>query len=326
MIAPVLGHKGGPPDPPLQFARSVAQCLAHSTVASGYSESVHPWQPDWQPVGPRATRPEEAEQATVVTFFPHPQEFFSGQSWPLLTPLEEKTLQLAHLGIDQLVLLPFNRTLAALSAEDFVEQVLIRGLQARQISVGCDFRFGKDRSGDVDLLAAIATRHHIPVTRVPLKQDGQGRISSSRIRQALRDGNLAEATRLLGRPYTLTGRVVHGRHLGRELGFPTANLKLPADKYLPRQGVYRVQVCGVTDPPAEPRLGVMNIGYRPTVSGQDLSLEVHLLNWSGDLYGRSLTVSLEDFLRPEQTFNSLDDLKAQIEADCRAAALPSVIL
>ena len=262
----------------------------------------------------------ERTYATVLTFFPHPQEFFSGQSRPLLTPLDEKALQLKRLGVEQLVLLPFNRELAELSPQAFVETILIQKLQARRISVGMDFRFGHRRAGSSEDLRAIATDHKIPVFVVPLKFCDDERISSSRIRQALQMGNLTQAEQLLGRPYSLTGRVIKGQQLGRTLGFPTANLKLPSEKFVPRNGVYSVKVYGVPDPlnPA-PLPGVMNIGYRPTIEGQTQTVEVHLLNWFGDLYGQTLTVSLEAFLRPEQKFDSLDSLKAQIGRDCDAA-------
>ncbi len=253
---------------------------------------------------------------TVVTFSPHPQAYFSGISRPLLTPMAEKAWQLAQLGIRQLVMLPFDGTLAELAPETFVEEILVKGLQAERISVGSDFRFGKGRSGNAEGLQAIAAKYGVPVVLVPLKHEKGGRISSSRIRQALQTGELDIATHLLGRPYSLTGQVVRGKQLGRTIGFPTANLQLPSDKYLPRTGVYSVRVYGAAP---EPLCGVMNIGSRPTVNGQDVSVEVHVMNWTGDLYGRLLTVSLEGFVRPEQKFDSLDGLKAQIAADCLVA-------
>lgn len=300
-------------------ARSIA-ALHSGAIATGYSHLSDHAQPITaehlaQSASQSASRFLTA-QATVVTFSPHPQEYFSGVPKPLLTPIAEKTWQLAQMGIEQLVMLPFNLALAELRPEAFVAQILIKGLQAERISVGSDFRFGKDRCGDAQMLERIAARYGVPVTQVPLKHEKGDRISSSRIRQALQSGHLEVATRLLGRPYLLTGRVVRGQQLGRTLGFPTANLQLPADKYLPRTGVYSVRVYGID---TEPWPGVMNIGHRPTVSGQTLSVEVHLLGWSGDLYGQMLTVSLEGFVRAEQKFDSLEQLKAQIAADCRVA-------
>jgi riboflavin kinase/FMN adenylyltransferase len=255
--------------------------------------------------------------ATVATFCPHPQEFFTGQRRPLLTPLDEKVEQLWALGVEQLVLLPFNTALAAMSPTEFVEQILVKNLQPQKISVGQDFCFGRNRSGTAQDLQAIAATYGITTEIVPLHTSNGDRISSSAIRQALQAGDLSLAAHLLGRPYTLVGQVVYGQQLGRTIGFPTANLQVPPEKFLPRQGVYAVQVdSSILKPEERPWPGVMNIGYRPTVDGVKQTIEIHLLDWSGDLYGQPLTVSLERFLRPEQKFASLDALKAQIQADC----------
>lgn len=257
---------------------------------------------------------------TVVTFYPHPREFFSGRARPWLTPLSEKAIFMRRLGVEQLVLLPFSRELANLSPPDFVEAILINRLQARHISVGADFRFGRQRAGDVALLAKLATQRGVQVTIVELAQDSGDRISSSRIRQALGVGDMSQAQQLLGRPYCLAGRVVQGQQLGRQLGFPTANLQVLPEKFLPRTGVYSVMVYGVPNQlPQQGVPGVMNLGVRPTVDGQQQTVEVHLLNWQGNLYGCTLTVALVGFLRPEQRFDSLDQLKTQIQADCAAA-------
>jgi len=268
----------------------------------------------------------EAAFPTVVTFSPHPHEYFSGTARPLLTPVAEKAWQLAQLGVQQLVMLPFNQALAELSPQDFVEKILIQGLKAQRISVGGDFHFGKGRSGNSQNLADIAGAYGVPVIQVPLKHAQGDRISSSRIRTALQSGEPEIATRLLGRPYTLTGRVVKGQQLGRTIGFPTANLQVPQKKYLPRTGVYSVRVYGAKSTATASRgadeealQGVMNIGNRPTVDGQSLSIEVHILGWDGDLYDKTLTVSVESFVRAEQKFESLDQLKAQIEKDCEQA-------
>jgi riboflavin kinase / FMN adenylyltransferase len=255
---------------------------------------------------------------TVVTFDPHPQAFFTGQARTLLTPLIEKQDCLSALGIEQLVLLPFNQVLASLSPQEFVDKILVQGLQVRGISVGFNFRFGHRRQGTTTDLVAIAAAYGVPVNIVPPQCCEAGeRISSSSIRQALKEGDLERVQRLLGRPYSVTGQVVQGQQLGRTLGFPTANLALPPDKLLPRLGVYYVRVSGPAWTGTQP--GVMNLGYRPTVDGKQLSVEVHLLNWSGDLYGQSLTVQLLQFLRSEQPFSNLEALRLQIQADCAAA-------
>ncbi|NET01916.1 MAG: bifunctional riboflavin kinase/FAD synthetase [Sphaerospermopsis sp. SIO1G2] len=283
--------------------------------------------------------PQKSIYSTVVTFDPHPQEFFSGQRRTLLTPLDEKVEQLRSLGVEQLVLLPFNQELSALSPEDFVEKVIVKQLQCQQLSVGEDFCFGKKRMGTARDLQTIAARYNIPVTIVPIQTDtdhppintdcshnpqiiDDGRISTSSIRQSLEAGDITKANRLLGRLYTLTGVVVTGQKLGRTIGFPTANLQPQTDKFLPRHGVYAVRVFILNhspDTPPIPRMGVMNIGNRPTVNGTNSSIEVHLFDWSGDLYGQKLVVELVRFLRPEQKFSNLEALKNQIQLDSTIA-------
>lgn len=255
---------------------------------------------------------------TVLTFDPHPQEFFSGQPRTLLTPRVEKAEQLKSLGVDQLVLLPFDRDLAQLEPRTFVEEILVDQLQAKRISVGQDFHFGRKRAGTAVDLQAIAANYGIETTIVPLYILDGKRVSSSKIRQALTQGDLDTAHRLLGRSYSLTGTVVKGQQLGRTLGFPTANVQLPPNKFLPRWGVYSVWVEGLS---FQSKPGVMNVGCRPTVAGDRPTVEVYLLDWSGDLYGQTLTVHLAHFLRPEAKFDSLDALKTQIQKDCETAKL-----
>lgn len=256
-------------------------------------------------------------EVTVVAFNPHPQAFFSGQDQPLLTPLPEKVKLLEDLGVNQLVLIPFDQALANLSPQAFVEDILVAKLQAQYISVGFNFFFGYKRAGTAQDLVAIAGQHQIPVSITEPQTNGSEPISSSAIREALLQGNLEKAHQMLGRAYDLTGPVVTGQQLGRTLGFPTANLQVPMDKFCPRTGVYSVSVT--SELWSQPQRGVMNWGCRPTVDGQQPSLEVHLLDWSGDLYGHTLTVHLQQFLRSEQKFASLETLKAQIQADCEIA-------
>lgn len=258
-------------------------------------------------------------RATVVTFSPHPKEFFTGEPRSLLTPQEEKVLHLEAIGVQQLVLLPFNRELANLTPQQFVEEILVNQLQARQVSVGADFCFGCKRAGTAATLQSIAATFGIGVTIVPLLLFQGKRISSSAIREALLSGDLQTANRMLGRSYRLVGQVVKGQQIGRTIGFPTANLQLLGDKLVPCRGVYAVRVSGIGS--ESPVLGVMNIGNRPTVNGMSQTIEVHLLDWSGDLYGKTLIVELEKFIRPEQKFGSLDELKTQIQADCETARL-----
>lgn len=266
-----------------------------------------------------SSNPKSAQKTrvkTVVTFDPHPQEFFSGQTRTLLTPLAEKQPYLKSLGVEQLILLPFNQDLACLSPQDFVEKILIQQLQAQHISIGFNFRFGHRRAGTAADLMAIAATFGVPVQVVSPQADHGEQISSSAIRQALQSGKVERANCLLGRSYCLVGEVLPGQQLGRTLGFPTANLDLPPEKFLPKLGVYSVFVQG--GPLEQPQAGVLNLGYRPTVEGKQLLAEVHLLDWSGTLYGQTLTVQLEKFLRPEQRFADLQALQAQIQADCQA--------
>ncbi|MEA5581727.1 bifunctional riboflavin kinase/FAD synthetase [Nodularia harveyana UHCC-0300] len=283
--------------------------------------------PKFPPRSP--TPPQEQTYSTVVTFDPHPLEFFTGQPRTLLTPLDEKVEQLRSLGVEQLVLLPFDQELSALSPQDFVNQILVQKLQCRRISVGQDFCFGKQRRGTAQDLQSLAAQHHIPVTIVSLQTytdkapTQEAPISTSLIRHYLESGDIKNANLLLGRPYILRGTVIPGQKMGRTIGFPTANLQLPKEKFIPRQGVYAVRAAILSDTPdattTQKIVGVMNIGNRPTVNGSNLSVEVHLFDWSSDLYGKKLTVQLVEFLRPEQKFPSLDELKTQIQLDCTVA-------
>lgn len=257
---------------------------------------------------------------SLVSFSPHPKEFFTGDKIQLLTPISEKAQYLESLGFKQLILLPFDQKLADLTPQQFVEEILVKQLQAQQISIGEDFRFGCQRKGTAIALQNIAANFGITVNINTLKkfnnnQEQPVRISSSLIRRALTHGAIEQANFMLGRPYSLIGKVVKGQQIGRTIGFPTANLQLPIDKFLPRYGVYAAHVSWENFTVR----GVMNIGCRPTVEGESPTVEVHLLNWKGDIYDKTLTVSLQKFLRSEQEFPSLDALKQQISSDCQAA-------
>ena len=313
-------------------ASAKEELLTPTAVALGKFDGVHlGHQRVIQPVLQSAQGEQNPVRpySTVVTFDPHPQEFFTGLPRDLLTPLDEKVAQLRSLGVEQLVLLPFDRELSALSPEEFVDKILVQQLKCQQISVGQDFCFGQKRMGTAQDLQALAAKYNIPVTIVPIKTDtdilpatDDARISTSLIRESLEVGDIPKANRLLGRPYTLIGEVVTGQKLGRTIGFPTANIQLPKDKFLPRHGVYAIEAIIHNETPDKSptqQFGVMNIGNRPTVNGIDIRVEVHLLDWSGDLYGKNLPVQLVKFLRPEQKFPSLEALKNQIQLDCTAA-------
>lgn len=297
-----------------------ADALTPTAIALGNFDGVH--RGHRQVIAPifgsatpsHAVVPTATGCPTVVTFDPHPRAFFSGDRRPLLTPLDEKAKALEDLGVEQLVSLPFDAKLAALGPEAFVE-FLLAALDPRLIAIGRDFRFGCQRAGTAADLQRLATRSGVEVAIAELKRAGGDRISSSRIRQALAAGEVATATDLLGRPYSLCGTVVVGQRLGRTIGFPTANVRVPDEKFLPRFGVYCVRALVEQ----ASLLGVMNLGMRPTVSGTLPTIEVHLLDWSGDLYGRAITIELIAYMRGEQKFPNLDALKAQIADDCDAA-------
>lgn len=250
---------------------------------------------------------------TVISFEPLPQEYFGAENAPArLTPLREKLVLLKSLGIDQLLCLPFNRALAETTAEQFIERILVQGLGIRHLVVGDDFRFGKDRRGDFSMLQTTgeACGFGVSDTRTLVCNDDT-RVSSTRIREALAAGKLQQAHQLLGRPFTMSGRVVHGDKRGRELGFPTANI--PANKPVcPLHGVFAVSVEGAADHPVS---GVCNVGTRPTFNASGFLIEVHLLDFSGDLYGKRLTINWLKKLRSEQRFDTFEDLVTQIHKD-----------
>jgi riboflavin kinase/FMN adenylyltransferase len=261
---------------------------------------------------------------TVVSFWPHPREVLRGEVRLRLDLPEEQLDLLAPLGIHQLVLVPFDTALAALTPEAFVRQVLVDSLQARRLAVGENFRFGAGRSGGVQDLQRLGEALGIAVEVVPILADGEGRLSSSRIRAALAGGDLAAAARLLERPYRFRGRVVRGRGLGRTLGWPTANLQVDGRKFLPLEGVYAARAWLVeaeTGAPPQPAMAaVMNLGPQPTVDPLAPSaVEVHLLDRCLELDGQSLLVEPVALLRRQCRFESLEALSAQIGADAAEA-------
>jgi len=252
----------------------------------------------------------------VLTFQPHPREFFRPQDPPFrLTQPAERADALAALGVELLYELRFDADFSHITGEDFITNVLHQGLGAAHLACGADFAFGHRRSGDISLLTKRAEELGIGLTVVPAVADAQGPISSGRIRRLLQDGYPERAALLLGRPYSIRGVVIHGDARGRTIGFPTANV--PLGRHLePARGVYAVTV---RLPDGKVVKGVANIGQRPTVGGTQSRLEVNLFDFAEDLYGQELTVSLHDFIRDEQKFASFDALKAQILQDAAQA-------
>jgi riboflavin kinase/FMN adenylyltransferase len=256
--------------------------------------------------------------ARVLTLEPHPRAFFKTLPEPFrLTPPAQKIRLLRALGVDDVIVLPFTEALAALTAEEFIDSVLVKQYGAKHLVAGFDFVFGRQRGGDMRLLRNWLTAQRIGATEVMALRDAKGEIvSASRIREALQKADLPLATSLLGRPFALAGTVVPGAQRGRTLNFPTANIEL-GDYQRPRFGVYTVMAHRLGD---EARLpGVANIGVRPTVGGGAALLEVHLFDFNADLYGEAWEVELLDFLRPETRFDSLDALRVQMLDDVMTA-------
>lgn len=252
----------------------------------------------------------------VVIFEPQPREYFSPGTAPArLSRLRDKLELLAGEGIDRVLCLAFNQRLRGLSAAEFVNTVLVAGLGVRHLEVGDDFRFGCDRLGDFTFLAEAGRAHGFTLEAARTVEEAGVRVSSTEVRKALAAVDFPQAERLLGRPFRIGGRVLHGQKLARQLGWPTANVQLKRRR-VPLTGVYLVSA--LIDGRAWP--GVANIGVRPTVAGDGRPhLEIHLLDFTGDLYGRRLTVEFHQKLRDEQRFASLEALKSAIDADVAAA-------
>ncbi len=255
--------------------------------------------------------------AVVITFEPQPFEYFVPEKAPArLSRFREKVEALRAYSIQKLCVLRFNRQLAEMQAETFIQKLLVEGLNVRYLVVGDDFRFGKDRQGDFALLQQVGKQQGFQVVNMHTFAIEDMRVSSTRIREALQDGDLAVAEKLLGRPYRMSGRVAHGDKRGRKMGYPTANIHLHRAK-VPLNGVYAVQLYGIDE---EPVNGVANIGVRPTISGSDKALlEVHLFDFKRDIYGEHVQVYFLKKLREEQKFASLEQLIEQIHIDSAQA-------
>ena len=254
--------------------------------------------------------------AVALSFEPLPREFFArGNPPPRLLLPRAKVEQLLALGVDQVGLLRFDDRLSSLTAEEFARVVLRDRLSAREVWVGPEFRFGKGRAGDIALLRQVGAGLGFDADEIaPVELEGE-RVSSTRIRAALQAGDFTTATRLLGRPYAIGGHVVHGKQLGRELGFPTANLRF-SGKTPALSGIYATWVHGVG---SMPRASVSSLGTRPTVAGVEPLLEAHLFDFNGDLYGRRIEIEFVAKLRDELKFPDLDSLTEQMHRDADEA-------
>lgn len=255
--------------------------------------------------------------AVVLTFEPHPREYFSPDDAPArLASLREKLLLLAAAGVDRTYVCRFDARFAAQPAESFIDDTLVRGLRTRHLYIGDDFRFGARRLGNFAMLREAGQRHGFGVESMPTLDVAGERVSSSAVRTALAEADLDHAARLLGRPYSIAGRVSHGDKIGRQLGFPTANIQMKHRRPA-LSGVYAVSVEGLADSPVR---GVANIGVRPTATANGRArLEVHLFDWTQDCYGAHIRVHFLHRLRAERKFASLDALRAQIAVDTELA-------
>ena len=251
-------------------------------------------------------------QSVVMTFEPHPIKVVKpGNGPPLITPAEQKLKLIAEAGIDVILCLPFNTEFAAISAKDFVNELLVKKIGVKEIVVGYDYSFGAGRQGNIDFLRKMGEELGFKVHVVEPIHLNDTLVSSTSIRNLVKEGNLSEAKRLLGRNYQITGIVKIGMGRGGKiLGFPTANL-IPVDELIPKKGVYAVKAY-IYDKEYN---GVCNIGVNPTFGGTALSIETHVLDFSGDIVGEKFTIKFISRLRDEKTFNSKDELAAQIEKD-----------
>jgi riboflavin kinase/FMN adenylyltransferase len=258
-------------------------------------------------------------RSLLITFHPHPRLVLrqpQGQKLQLLSTLAEKIHWLDHFGLDALAVVPFTAEFAAQSPAEYIERFLVQQFKPRYIVIGYDHRFGKGRVGDIAYLRALEQQYGYEVLEISPQTLEDIAVSSTKIRQALQEGFFAKALQWLGHPYSISGEVVKGQQLGRQLGFPTANLALSqTEKLLPQEGIYAVRV----QHQAQYYEGMLYIGARPTL-GEDLqpSIEVHLFDFEGDLYGAFLRLDLLGFIRPDEKFEGLEALKAALAADAKA--------
>ena len=252
-------------------------------------------------------------ESLVLTFFPHPRMVLQGQSEvKLLTTIAEKIELLEKSRIENLVIHPFDEDFSKLTALEFVKKVLVDQLHIQKIIIGHDHRFGRNRTANIDDLIAFGKEYGFEVEQISAQEIEAVSVSSTKIRKELKEGNVTLANEYLGYDYFLTGTITKGKQLGRTIGFPTANIKVLEEyKLIPKNGVYIVKSC--ID--QKTVFGMMNIGLNPTIPSEKLSIEIHYFNFDADLYDRKIVVSILKYIRPEQKFDSVDLLKAQLEKD-----------
>ncbi|MEO0507697.1 MAG: bifunctional riboflavin kinase/FAD synthetase [Bacteroidota bacterium] len=252
-------------------------------------------------------------RSTVLTFFPHPRMVLQKDtSIKLLNTLEEKKAILKDLGLDYLVIHPFTKEFSRLSALEFTRDVLVNTLQCKKVVIGYDHRFGRNRNANIQDLVSFGSTLDFAVEEIPAQEIDEISVSSTKIRNALSEGDVETANAFLSYPYTLMGTIAKGKGLGREFGFPTANLQIAEEyKLIPKNGAYVVK--GVLNDTVH--YGMMNIGFNPTVSGEKQSIEINFFDFDGDLYGKKVSVALLHRLRDEHKFGSTDELREQLKKD-----------
>ena len=263
------------------------------------------------------TARQEGLLATVFTFFPHPRMVVQhDKGLKLIHTLEEKKQLLQQLGVDLLVVQPFNEAFAQLSAEEFVSTILVQRLNVKKVIIGYDHRFGRNRTANIDDMRLFGEKYGFAVEEISVQEVDEVSVSSTKIREALNKGDVTTAEHYLGTPYSLTGRVIHGLKLGRTLGYPTANIQVTEDyKLIPKDGVYAVY--SYID--GRKVYGMMSIGKNPTIEGKGASIEVYFFDFNGNLYDQKLTIEFVQYLREEQKFATIDLLKKQLQDDETAA-------
>ncbi|WP_315513281.1 bifunctional riboflavin kinase/FAD synthetase [Capnocytophaga sputigena] len=263
------------------------------------------------------TARQEGLLATVFTFFPHPRMVVQhDKGLKLIHTLEEKKQLLQQLGVNLLVVQPFNEVFAQLTAEEFVSTILVQRLNVKKVIIGYDHRFGRNRTANIDDMRLFGEKYGFAVEEISVQEVDEVSVSSTKIREALNKGDVTTAEHYLGTPYSLTGTVVHGLKLGRTLGYPTANIQVTEDyKLIPKDGVYAVySYIG-----SRKVYGMMSIGKNPTIEGKGASIEVYFFDFNGNLYDQKLTIEFVQYLREEQKFATIDLLKKQLQDDETAA-------
>lgn len=260
-----------------------------------------------------ASAKKENLESVLLTFYPHPRNIVqSAGNLKLINTIEEKQKLLQKAGLDSLVIHPFTKEFSRLSAEEYVEKILVNQLNAKKIIIGYDHRFGKNRTADIEDLKAFGKEMGFEVEEISAQEQNEVAVSSTKIRQALEEGNIKTANTYLGYPYFMTGNVQKGKKIGRQLNYPTANLYIDESvKLIPKIGVYITQ----TQIDGQNYYGITSIGTNPTVGGETKTIETHVLDFEGDLYDKTLVLEFIKFIRDEEKFDSLDSLKEAIEAD-----------